>query len=407
VRPDYRVLPHPPGSPTVEKLDLADGTGSDEWFPPERLASLAPVSYLTPTRMPPGFTLAQVRRIRAAGVPTSILLVYRRGLSTLVSWSGRRMAGYSVSDSGVTQPDHIPVFDRTVWPPLGGYLIGAQVIDTLSGGALAGAPAALASGIGWTTQLEAWTSRDQVDLGGDATRAELLAAADSLQPLRAGAWHRPLSGVLSLVALIAAAAFVLATVWAWVPRAAGPAGRPSLSVLLWPLAGLVIVIVGACLEWHSLHTSPEWGMSGWSEPLGRWVVAAALAGVACAAWTQLVRGPRRRRTARTGALFLSAAALAGSLLALVYLPVVARFTVDPGNGAEVTSESWLLRIAASRFSPSASVGLYVSIVGALLLFVGVVLLRRRAVTGEALEAPQPGAPDVAGPAPAGPAGAGR
>ena len=67
-------------------------------------------------------------------------------------------------------------------------------------------------------------------------------------------------------------------------------------------------------------------------------------------------------------------------LALVYLPLVARFTVQPPGGTgDVTRESWLLRIVSSQYSPSATIGLYLSITGALMLLVGVVMLRRNSM----------------------------
>jgi hypothetical protein len=89
---------------------------------------------------------------------------------------------------------------------------------------------------------------------------------------------------------------------------------------------------------------------------------------------------------------------------------VARFSVYPGDGSDPGAEAWLTRIVSSRYSPSATVGLYVSIVGALLLFVGVLLLRRRAtaVIAPGVNAepalsdagPEPSAAD-SGPAPSG------
>ncbi len=405
VRPDYRVLPHPPGAPAVVTTDLTADV-HEQWSPPGRLSVAVPASHLVPSWVPSGFELSTVRRPTTASAPAYILLVYRRGMNTMVTWTGPRAGNITADDDGVFQAERIAAFDRTTWPPLGGYLSEVDAIDTVPGAALGGAPAATWAGIGAPAELDAWTARDEAEVGGDLTRAELLAVAGSLEPYRPGAWRRPMTGLFSWVAVAVAAVAAAATVWAWMRarRAAASPARPSLSVLTWPLAGLAVLAAGACFEWHALlHNGPAWGMRGLDEPLGRWVIAAALAAVMCAAWVQLAAGVRRRQAARTGALFLSAAALAGAILALVYLPAVARFVVYPGDGSDPGGEAWLTRVASSRFSPSATVGLYVSIVGALLLFVGVLLLRRRAAAETAPAADgRPGSSDTgAGPAPSG------
>ena len=143
-------------------------------------------------------------------------------------------------------------------------------------------------------------------------------------------------------------------------------------------------------------------MRGWDEPLGRWVLAAALVAVDCAAlgtageerapaggWPDrralsLARGARRQRVR---------ARLPPGRRALHRVP---------GRRArDHERSSWLLRVAGSQFSPSATVGLYISIVGALLLFVGVLFLRRRmarlrkeATTGRGLDRAGHGCPSV-------------
>lgn len=379
VRPDYRKVPGLKGGPVVKTLDLVGDDLEDRWLPADRLESVAPPSELAPQRVPQGFELSEVHDFGPKSISASVGLVYRRGLGTLYSWSGLRHAEYAVSDEGdVTWPDRIRAFERTTWPILGGGLAEVTAIERLHGGALDGAPAALSASIGEPVRLEAWTSRDQTVLAGDITTSEALETAGTLEPREAGAWHRPLTGLAGLIALVAAAAVAAVTAWRWqkARRAAAPAGRPRLSLLTWPLAGVVVVVVGACLDWHALRNGLDFDLRGLQEPLGLWVVAAALAAVASAAAVQLARGVRSRWALKTAALFLSAAALAGSAFALVYLPVIARFVVDPGNGVDASREGWLLRVTASRMSPSAAAGLYVSIAGALLLFVGVLLLRR-------------------------------
>ncbi len=389
VTPDYRVLPHPAGVPQVVTMDFGGPKpGETLYSPPGRLRDVAPPSTLLPSRVPSGYRLALVERRTIGAVPFTAL-TYRRGMNAFVVWSGDRLANVSVDDSGVAESDRIAAFDRTTWPPLGGPLSAVVATDAVSGGAFDGAPAAAsAAGVGFPTELQAWTATKEADLRGDLTRAEILSVAGSLQPLESGAWHEPAVGVPALIAVVAAAVAAAATVWFWVRARRRTSGttRPRLTVLTWPLVGLALVIAGACLDWHALlHNGPAWGIRGWDEPLGRWVIAAAIAAVACAAWRQLAARRRGPVGLRFLSVLLAAVALAGSAFALVYLPLVARFTVQPDSGGDMTAESWLLRIVSSRFSPSATTGLYVSIVGVLLLFAGIVMLR----------APQPAASEAA------------
>jgi hypothetical protein len=95
-------------------------------------------------------------------------------------------------------------------------------------------------------------------------------------------------------------------------------------------------------------------------------------------WRQLTRKWHGPLGPKFLAILLAAAALAEGLLALVYLPLEARFTVANSAGYTITAaapESWLTRIFSCQFSPSATTGLFVSILGALLLVVGVVMMR--------------------------------
>ena len=382
VRPDYREVPGLRGGPEVKTLDLVEDATEDRWLPAAALSQVALPSQLVPSWVPEGFALSEIHAYRAHPAATSVGLIYRRGLGTLYSWSGRRYAEVTVSEEGeLSRPQTIPVFDRGAWPLLGGYLAKVSTIDRVQGGAFDGAPAALTVRIGEPARLEAWTSRDQTHLAGDTTASEILAVAGSLEPLDPGAWQRPLSGLAGLIALAvaAAAAAVAAVMWARARRASAQAARPQLALLTWPLAGLAAVAAGACLDWHALRNGLDFGVRGVGEPLGLWVVSAALAAATCAALVQLASGPRRRRLAKATALLLSAAAFAGAAFAFVYLPSVARFVTGTWDGTDPTVEGWLLRITASSVSPSAAVGLYVSLAGALLLFVGVLLVHGQAV----------------------------
>ena len=381
VSPDYRVIPHRPGVPTVESTDMSPGSGATTYSPPAKLADVAFPATLVPSQVPAGFRLTSARRTR--GYPWTGL-IYRRGMSTLVISSGPRLGNAYADASGFHENNRIAAFDRQTWPPLGGFSYAADgTIGSVAGGVFAGAPVTTSPlAVGFPTEMQTWTGTTEAGARGDLTREEILAVASSLEPLKPGAWRRPMTGVPALIAVIAAAVALSAAAAAWVRarRRDELAARPRLSTLTWPLVGLALVVAGTCFEWHALlHNGPAWGIRGWDEPLGRWVIAAALLAVVCAAWRQLaaVRG------GPVGLKFLSilfaAAALAGVALALVYLPLVARFTVQPAGGTgDITRESWLLRIVSSQYSPSATIGLYMSIAGALFLLVGVVMLRHSA-----------------------------
>ena len=130
---------------------------------------------------------------------------------------------------------------------------------------------------------------------GDLSRSDLLDVVNSLRPLQAvrafgsrvSSRLRPWWERSSL--LFAAAA------WVTVGRRRGDGERPRLQELLWPAVGVVLVIVGAALDWHALvHQPGSFAVRGWSEPLGRWVMALALAALAAAARQRLVGGSRGR-----------------------------------------------------------------------------------------------------------------
>ena len=377
VSPDYRVIPHPPGAPTVVTTDLTQGSGAVKYSPPTRVAGIAPPATLVPSRVPAGYKLSLVERLVYGGYPWAVL-TYRRGMSAFLLSSGPR-----TDASGFHQTSRIAAFDRQTWPPLGGYsYAGVGTIGSVGGGAFDGAPVTTSSSaVGYPTEMQAWTGTKEADARGDLTRAEILAVAGSLEPLDQSAWHRSAPGIPALIAVIVAAVAAAVTAIAWVRarRRSEPSARPRLSALTWPLIGLALAAAGTCFEWHALlHNGPAWGIPGWDEPLGRWVIAAALVAVVFAAWRQLARGRGEPAGLKFLSILFAAAALAAACLALVYLPLVARFTVAPSDSsADLTSESWLMRIVSSQFSPSATVGLYVSLAGALMLLVGVVMLRRR------------------------------
>ena len=384
-KPDYR--PGQPGhvrvkgAPQVQVLDFSKGLPPVHYSSPSELDRGAGGPDLVPTTVPAGFRLAEVARQTAPW--QSLRLTYRRGMNMFVVGSGSRYANTVESGSGsdVASPaPGIAAFDRRTWP----QLTGGDQFTRIQGGALDGAAAVLFAGVGAPASLEAWTDTREVAVSGDLSRPELLSIASSMRPLKGG-WDRSMSGLIALIGVIVALAAVGVTAAVWLVVRRRPhtlSDRPTLTVLWWPLVGAALVVVGAALDWHALlHNGPRYSIKGLSEPLGRWVVALALVAVVCAAWRQLAsrwRGPVRLKFL---AVLFATAALAGCVLALVYLPLEARFQVYPSitqtQGGDPTAESWLQRIVSSQFSPSATTGLYISIFGALFLFVGVIMQRKR------------------------------
>ncbi len=382
IKPDYRstVTGHAqvPGAPKVKILNMADGAPAVHSFAPSELAHVASGTELVPQAVPAGFRLVEVAR---SGVDhrTPVTLVYRRGMSEFVVWSGARVAnGDDPADSGATNARGIAMFDRSTWPnPLGAEFV------VVRGGVLDGAPAALLLGVGSPGTAQIWTATRAVSIDGDLSRAELLSVAESLRPLKNGVWGKTSADVISRLAVIAALCAAVVTLAAWLVAARRREldERPQLGLLAWPLIGLVLVVCGAGLSWHALlHNGTGYASRGWNEPLGRWVIAAAVMAVVCAAWRELARAWRGSIGPKFLAGLAALAALAGSAFALVWLPLEARFVVYPPISTDVTNESWLMRITSSQFSPSATTGLYISIVGALFLFVGVIMMRKSKLT---------------------------
>jgi hypothetical protein len=398
IRPSYeaslRLSLLARGAIVVKKTDLVTGESAVHYYPPTARGLALSRAELAPTIVPPGYRLTEIARHTQA---TPAVLVYRRGMSEFVVDSGPRNPGDAGSAGGDAAARGITAFDRSTWPePFGPY----DEFIRIQGGALNGAPAMLSAGVGAPASLYAWTDSQEASVNGDLTRSELLTVAGSLRPLRLG-FHTTSRASLTativlLLALLAAAA--TAVVCFLARRRALPHAAPSPGVLAWPLIGLALVIVGAFMTWHALrHNGPAFHVSGWDEPLGRVVVALAIAAVCAAAWWLLARRPARVWL-RTLAQALAALSLAGVVLALAYLPPTARFVVPSmGTNAQsgnVADESFLLRIVDSRFAPSASTGLYVSLLGALVLFVGVLMMRRREPANDALHSPDT-RPDLA------------
>jgi hypothetical protein len=398
IRPSYetslRLSVRTHGAVVVKKTDLATGEPAVHYYPPNARGLAQSRADLAPAIVPTGYRLTEIARHTQA---TPAVLVYRRGMSEFAVDSGPRTPGDSGSAAGAAARRGITAFDRTTWPePFGPYDESIRI----QGGALNGAPAMLSAGVGAPASLYAWTDSHEANVHGNLTRSELLTVAGSLRPLRRGFRSTsPASMTATIVLLLALlAAAVTAGAWVIARRRAEMHAAPSLGVLAWPLIGLALVIAGAFMAWHALlHNGPALHFSGWDEPLGRTVVALAIAAVCAAAWWLLARRPARVWL-RTLAQALAAVSLAGAVLALVYLPPTARFVVPSmGTNAQsgnVADENLLLRIVDSQFSPSATTGLYISLLGALVLFVGVLMMRRREPANDALHSPDT-RPDLA------------
>ncbi len=370
VRPDYRHAKAPRGI-KVQSEDLSQGEVVHV-YPPAGLDGVAADDTVAPTWLPSGWHLAEAVHI-GSDRRQPPLLVYRCGLSELLVGSGAL-----VSDEGDAsgKPTPVAAFDRGDWPDLSGY----DRFVTVQAGVLRGSHAVFGAGIDSDAALHAWTDNRVVDVSGDLTEDQLLAVADSLHVRRAGSWGRSLDGTLSLGALLAAIVVGLATAGYWIAvQQRESASRASLQNLAWPLIATGLVVVGAVLDWHALRHAPGgFALRCFSEPLGRLVVALALAAAIACAWRQLAADGRRRRLAKTAAILLASAALAGAVLALVYLPPQARFTFMGAAGNVIPNpppEGLLVRTFLSQSSPSAASGLLLALLGALFLVVGVVMLR--------------------------------
>jgi hypothetical protein len=145
----------------------------------EEVEAIVGYAPLVPVRVPEGFKLTEVAVARRApqtgveaGNPISVNVVslgYRRGLDRFVV---------------TTRLRHVPGF-QDIWDdPLGtgeGYRDEPEPVR-LSGGALAGVEAELLIVPRNTPHIWAKTDKLVVTIGGDLSRPELLAAAESLQP---------------------------------------------------------------------------------------------------------------------------------------------------------------------------------------------------------------------------------
>ncbi len=367
MKPDYRYAPQGYGRPKAG--DTPDKYGIDLG---ERVVPLADLSRFTsswtllPTWLPAGYHLAQAVRYLGAG---NLRLIYRCGLLELQVATGGRDG--ALATEGDTRRGWI--FEAAAsdyergW--YGWATIGQSGIGPLRSGAMAGWPA----GTAWTIE-PGRNALGTVAFGvsGTAPTATLRRIAESLRPAKPGQ-HLPSSGPTWLVwaALAAAAALLVTVALRGRRRAAARAswlGRARL-----PLVGVAVVVLGASLSWHRLYGGGNhFAVRGWQEPLAVATVAVALLAGAAALWSPDARPLVRPQFL---AILLGLATLAGTLVALVYLPLKARFMIDSFAELKWTSLRSVLAYLRGAVCPAPGPGLYLSIAGALIIVIGAWRLR--------------------------------
>jgi hypothetical protein len=366
MKPDYRYAPRGYGRPKASDTPAKYGIELGE-----RAIPLADLNRFTsswtllPTWLPAGYRLAQA----VEPGPGSLRLVYRSGLLQLqVGTAGRGGVPIAVQDTRRGW-----IFDATGSDDERGWYGWATIghgIGLLRAGAMAGWPAAKT----WVPE----PGRNAVDtvafgVSGTASTATLRRVAESLRPAQPGQ-HLPSFGPTWLirVALAAAAALLVTVALQGRRRAAGSTSWPGRACL--SLIGVAVVVLGASLSWHRLYGGGNhFAVRGWQEPLAVATVAVALLAGATGLWSPVAS--RRWVTPRFLAFLLGLATLAGTIVALVYLPLKARFLVDYSAAPRWTSLHSLLDYLRGTFCPAPGPGLYLSIAGAIVIVIGAWRLR--------------------------------
>jgi len=327
---------------------------------------------LLPGWLPPGYRLTQV----IGWSDEHLWFVYRHGLLLIeVGTAGRRPAW--ITDGGLR---HGFVFgSRGQWGQYGWAEVGTGAVSRLRHGAMTGWPA------GETATVE--PGRNAVGtvafgVSGTAPFVTLRRIAESLRQARPGPHLPSPRPVWPLwIALAAAAASFAAALRAQL-RQAGASAVASLLPSLPLLIGVAATAAGASLAWHALYSSGDrFVVRGWSEPLAVLCVAAALLAGTAALWPRHA-GSRPLIDPRFLATGLGLASLAAALVALIYLPLPARFSIDDDLNLNLAWTS--LHAFAAYFrgavSPAPGVGLYLSIGGAVVVVVAGLRLHPRETT---------------------------
>ena len=365
MKPDYRYAPRGFGPP--KPTDTPDKYGLDI---DERSVPLADLSRFTsswtllPSWLPAGYRLASAARTTDS---RHLWLFYRLGLDYLEVGTAGSSESW-IGDGGIVHGLYFQAWMSKAgaeqldgWPSIG------HTVGVLRGGAMSGWPA------GFGSSFE--PGRNVVDtvafgVSGTAPVATLRRVAESVRQAKPGPylpgsgygwWPWPL-----------AALGVAALMLALRRRRATNGHAPSLRRVRLALVGVAAVAVSASLSWHRLYGAGNaFSVRGWQEPLAELTVAVALFAGAVALGAPAT-STRRRLTPWFLTVLLGLLTLAGTLLAVVYLPVKARFMTDQSATVHWASIHSVLRGVEI---PLPGPGLLLAITGAVLIVVGGFLLR--------------------------------
>lgn len=367
VKPDYRYAPQGFGPP--KPTDTPDKYGIDF---DERAVPIADLSRFTsswtllPTWLPRGYRLASATRMIGQ---QQLSLIYRLGMDALTVGTSGRNGSWVAADGELR---HGFIFkDASSEPKRGWYgwpSIG-HTVAVLRGGAMAGWPA------GSDASPEPgrnFVATAAFGVSGTAPVATLRRIAESLRQAKPGP-HLPGPGY-DWWPWPAAALGVAALMLAWRRRRASGDQAPSLRRVRLALIGVAAVAVSALLSWHRLYGAGDaFSVRGWQEPLAVLTVAVALFAGAVALGAPMAPA-RPRISPRFLTILLGLVTLAGTLLAVVYLPVKARFMTDQFATVRWTSIHSLLH---GTGTPLPGPGLIFAIAGAVLIVVGGFAMRTR------------------------------
>ena len=366
MRPSYRYAPdgYSPRKPTDTPAKYGIDLHSERAFPGADLTRYTSSWTLLPSWLPSGFRLSQT----VGSDDEWLALYYRRGLQTIrVGTTGRRPTW--VADRGLRHGfafGHVSDWGVGGWAGIGSH------VTRLRSGALTGWPA----GSG-PQDVPGFNFMGTVASGvsGNLPVATLRRVVESLRQAKPGPDLPVPTPVWPVWIVLAFAGAVLAVALrARVRRGQSQTARAARA-RRWLLGGEAATAVGATLSWHALYGGAnQFSVIGWSEPLAVLCVAAALLAGAAALWP--IRTHRQAVAARVLAAGLGLASLVAALVALVYLPLMARFTIteDPNLVMKWTSIHAVAAYLTGKVCPAPGFGLYLSIAGAVIVVVAALRL---------------------------------
>ena len=375
MKPDFTYAPdgyskrRPTDTPKKYGIDLGERA-----FPVSELPQRTSSWTVLPTWIPKGYTL----QLAVAWPDSSWMwLTYRQGMSDItVATAGKSATG----PRGAKTPELSGfVFGATrdgldIWPAIG------SGVSIMPAGAMAGWPAGHGQfpydNPGLTT-----VSTATFGISGNVPLDTLERMAESARQARPGpylpqerySWQPWLA--FAVAAALASAALLL------VSRRRRRLADLGISLPLWksvrlPLIGLVLVVAGASLSWHRLYgAGNDFSVLGWREPLAVVTVAAALLAAAAATWilaapVKPLVGPRFLTS------LLGLLVVAGTALSFVYLPLKARFMLEPfDSGLTWKGLSAVGAYLRGATCPAPGPGLYLALTGACLIMLGGLRLR--------------------------------